>query len=56
VKEEIGIMNILRNKKIMKLEEEFERKKEVVMVMEYISGGELFERVVEDDFKMKERE
>jgi myosin-light-chain kinase len=26
------------------------------MVMEYISGGELFERVVEDDFKMKERE
>jgi len=56
VQEEISIMNILRHPKLLQLAAAFESPKEVVMVMEYISGGELFERVVADDFTLTERD
>ncbi|PNF38135.1 hypothetical protein B7P43_G14603, partial [Cryptotermes secundus] len=56
VQEEIDIMNVLRHPKLLQLAAAFESPREVVMVMEYISGGELFERVVADDFTLTERD
>ncbi|CAB4053959.1 Death-associated protein kinase 1,Death-associated protein kinase dapk-1,Myosin light chain kinase 2, skeletal/cardiac muscle,Myosin light chain kinase family member 4,Myosin light chain kinase, smooth muscle,Serine/threonine-protein kinase 17B,Death-associated protein kinase 3,Serine/threonine-protein kinase 17A,Myosin light chain kinase 3 [Lepeophtheirus salmonis] len=34
----------------------YENPKEIIMVMEYIGGGELFEKVVQDDFTLTERD
>lgn len=56
VLEEIDIMNSLRHPKLLQLEAAFERPREFIMVMEYITGGELFERVVADDFDLTERD
>ncbi|XP_064106001.1 myosin light chain kinase, smooth muscle-like isoform X3 [Macrobrachium nipponense] len=56
VREEISIMNALRHPKLLQLGAAYERQKEIIMVMEYISGGELFERVVADDFALTERD
>ncbi|XP_069686561.1 titin homolog isoform X2 [Periplaneta americana] len=56
VQEEIDIMNDLRHPKLLQLAAAYESPREMVMVMEYISGGELFERVVADDFTLTERD
>ncbi|XP_054274333.1 titin-like isoform X2 [Macrosteles quadrilineatus] len=56
VQEEIDIMNCLRHPKLLQLAAAFDNPKDMVMVMEYISGGELFERVVADDFTLTERD
>ncbi|KAI5730222.1 hypothetical protein M8J76_011412 [Diaphorina citri] len=56
VHEEIDIMNSLRHPKLLQLFSAYENQKHVVMVMEYIGGGELFERVVADDFTLTERD
>ncbi|KAG7188122.1 hypothetical protein KM043_015967 [Ampulex compressa] len=56
VREEIKIMNMLRHPKLLLLAAAFESPREIVMVTEYISGGELFERVVADDFTLTERD
>nr|XP_053632753.1 myosin light chain kinase, smooth muscle-like [Cherax quadricarinatus] len=56
VREEIDIMNSLRHPKLLQLLAAYEQQREMVMVMEYISGGELFERVVADDFALTERD
>lgn len=56
VREEISIMNALRHPKLLQLGAAYERPREIIMVMEYISGGELFERVVADDFNLTERD
>ncbi|KAJ3662886.1 hypothetical protein Zmor_007204 [Zophobas morio] len=56
VQDEIDIMNLLRHQKLLQLAAAFENPKEMVMVTEYISGGELFERVVADDFTLTEKD
>ncbi|CAK9829518.1 Myosin light chain kinase, smooth muscle [Anthophora retusa] len=56
VREEIRIMNMLRHPKLLLLAAAYESPREIVMVTEYISGGELFERVVADDFTLTERD
>ncbi|XP_043286606.1 titin homolog isoform X2 [Venturia canescens] len=56
VHDEIGIMNRLRHPKLLRLAAAFENPKEMIMVTEYISGGELFERVVADDFTLTEKD
>ncbi|ERL86033.1 hypothetical protein D910_03447, partial [Dendroctonus ponderosae] len=56
VQEEINIMNLLRHQKLLQLAAAFENPKETIMIMEYISGGELFERVVADDFTLTEKD
>ncbi|KPU76642.1 uncharacterized protein Dana_GF13334, isoform F [Drosophila ananassae] len=52
--EEISIMRSLQHPKLLQLAASFESPREIVMVMEYITGGELFERVVADDFTLTE--
>lgn len=56
VQEEISIMRQLKHPKLLQLAASFEAAKEIVMVMEYITGGELFERVVADDFTLTEHD
>ncbi|XP_025160955.1 titin homolog isoform X2 [Harpegnathos saltator] len=56
VREEIRIMNALRHPKLLLLAAAYESPRETVMITEYISGGELFERVVADDFTLTERD
>ncbi|XP_075167098.1 stretchin-Mlck isoform X2 [Haematobia irritans] len=56
VQEEISIMKSLKHPKLLQLAASFESSREIVMVMEYITGGELFERVVADDFTLTERD
>lgn len=56
VKEEIDIMNQLRHEQLLQLAAAFDHPKEMIMVMEFISGGELFERVVADDFTLTEKD
>ncbi|XP_019895634.1 myosin light chain kinase, smooth muscle isoform X5 [Musca domestica] len=56
VQEEISIMKSLKHPKLLQLAASFESPREIVMVMEYITGGELFERVVADDFTLTERD
>jgi len=56
VKDEISIMNVLDHTKLLQLAAAYENPREMIMVMEYIGGGELFERVVADDFTLTERD
>nr|CAD7588835.1 unnamed protein product [Timema genevievae] len=56
VQEEVDIMNLLRHPKLLQLAAAFDGPREIVMIMEYISGGELFERVVADDFTLTEKD
>jgi myosin-light-chain kinase len=51
---EIGIMNLLSSPKFVQLVASFEKPNEIIMVMEYIEGGELFEKVVADEFTLTE--
>ncbi|XP_051567682.1 myosin light chain kinase, smooth muscle-like isoform X1 [Myxocyprinus asiaticus] len=56
VRQEICIMNSLHHPKLVQCVDAFEAKTDMVMVMEMISGGELFERIVDEDFELTERE
>ncbi|XP_055374489.1 myosin light chain kinase, smooth muscle isoform X2 [Condylostylus longicornis] len=56
VQEEIAIMKSLEHPKLLQLAVSFETNREIIMIMEYITGGELFERVVADDFTLTERD
>ena len=55
-KDEIAIMNVLDSSKLLQLAAAYENPREIIMVMEYIGGGELFEKVVADDFTLTERD
>jgi serine/threonine protein kinase len=45
VRDEIGIMNSLEHPKLLQLAAAYENPREIIMNMEYIGGGELFEKV-----------
>ena len=47
---EMNIMNELQHKQLMRLQAAFDRGKEMVLVMELITGGELFEKLVQEDY------
>ncbi|XP_056285534.1 myosin light chain kinase, smooth muscle-like isoform X2 [Pseudoliparis swirei] len=53
-RKEIEIMNKLHHPKLVRCLAAYETISEMVMVMEYIAGGELFERIVADDFEHTE--
>ncbi|XP_061083193.1 myosin light chain kinase, smooth muscle [Conger conger] len=56
VRQEISIMNCLHHPKLVQCIDAFEGKSDIVMVLEMISGGELFERIIDEDFELTERE
>ena len=49
VTREIEMMNLLHHKRLIRLHDAFETQKEMIVVMELVTGGELFEKVVEED-------
>ncbi|KAG7503325.1 myosin light chain kinase, smooth muscle isoform X1 [Solea senegalensis] len=56
VRQEVDIMNRLHHPKLVQCVDAFEGKSDMVMVLEMISGGELFERIIDEDFELTERE
>ncbi|XP_069588702.1 myosin light chain kinase, smooth muscle isoform X2 [Ranitomeya imitator] len=56
IRQEIDIMNCLHHPKLVQCIDAFESKSDMVMVLELVSGGELFERIIDEDFELTERE
>ncbi|KAA8585338.1 hypothetical protein FQN60_004032, partial [Etheostoma spectabile] len=53
-RKEIELMNFLHHPKLVQCLAAYDHKPEMVMVMEFIAGGELFERIVDDSFEHTE--
>lgn len=53
-RKEIELMNSLHHPKLVQCLAAYETRSEMVMIMEYIAGGELFERIVDDNFEHTE--
>ncbi|KAJ8264559.1 hypothetical protein GJAV_G00150690 [Gymnothorax javanicus] len=51
---EIELMNHLHHPKLVQCLGAYEYRSQIVMVMEYIAGGELFERIVDENFEHTE--
>ena len=54
VNQEVETMKCLDNEYIVKLVDAFEGPKEMILVSEYLAGGELFETIVDDSFELVE--
>jgi len=46
---EIEMMNLLHHKRLINLFDAYETPKQMIVIMELVTGGELFEKIVEDD-------
>lgn len=53
-RKEVELMNFLHHPKLVQCLAAYDNKAEMVMVMEYVAGGELFERIVDDSFEHTE--
>ncbi|XP_042639528.1 myosin light chain kinase 2, skeletal/cardiac muscle [Orycteropus afer afer] len=51
---EIEVMNQLNHRNLIQLYAAIETSREIVLFMEYIEGGELFERIVDEDYHLTE--
>ena len=56
IKKEIDIMNQLHHPKLINLHDAFEDDDEMVLIYEFLSGGELFERITAEGYTMSEAE
>ncbi|XP_073843024.1 myosin light chain kinase, smooth muscle-like [Musca autumnalis] len=56
IRREIDVMNQLHHQKLINLHVAFEDDDEMVLILEFLSGGELFERITADDYQMSEAE
>ena len=56
IRKEIDIMNQLHHIKLIRLHDAFEEDDEMVLIYEFMSGGELFERITDENYKMSEAE
>ncbi|XP_069312403.1 myosin light chain kinase 3 isoform X2 [Eulemur rufifrons] len=54
VKNEINIMNQLGHVNLIQLYDAFESKSSFTLIMEYVDGGELFERITDDKYRLTE--
>ncbi|XP_041366191.1 myosin light chain kinase, smooth muscle-like isoform X2 [Gigantopelta aegis] len=52
---EVEIMKCLQHPRLLQLYDAFENRESFCLVLELISGGELFERVINDDFILTEK-
>uniref|UniRef100_A0A3Q3SHW2 Myosin light chain kinase, smooth muscle-like n=1 Tax=Mastacembelus armatus TaxID=205130 RepID=A0A3Q3SHW2_9TELE len=53
-RKEIELMNCLHHPKLVQCLAAYDSSSEIVMVMEYIAGGELFQRIVDENFEHTE--
>lgn len=56
IRKEIDIMNQLHHSKLINLHDAFEDDDEMVLIFEFLSGGELFERITAEGYTMSEAE
>ncbi|XP_058467261.1 twitchin isoform X5 [Malaya genurostris] len=56
IRKEIDIMNQLHHRKLIHLHDAFEDDDEFVLIYEFLSGGELFERITMEGYNMCEQE
>ncbi|XP_065220483.1 twitchin isoform X27 [Planococcus citri] len=56
IRKEIDIMNQLHHPKLINLHDAFEDEDEMVLIFEFLSGGELFERITTEGYVMSEAE
>ncbi|XP_058141152.1 myosin light chain kinase family member 4 isoform X2 [Dasypus novemcinctus] len=54
VKNEISVMNQLDHVNLIQLYDAFESKDDIVLVMEYVDGGELFDRIIDENCNLTE--
>ncbi|XP_045697598.1 myosin light chain kinase family member 4 isoform X2 [Phyllostomus hastatus] len=54
VKNEITVMNHLDHVNLIQLYDAFESKNDIVLIMEYVDGGELFDRIIDDNYSLTE--
>ncbi|CAM4693392.1 unnamed protein product [Leuciscus chuanchicus] len=54
VKCEIEVMNQLNHANLIQLYAAFESRYEIILVMEYVDGGELFDRIIDENYKLTE--
>ncbi|OXB67739.1 hypothetical protein ASZ78_010341 [Callipepla squamata] len=54
VKNEINIMNQLNHVNLIQLYDAFEAKNNVTLIMEYLDGGELFDRITDENYNLTE--
>jgi len=56
IEREVEIMNCLKSHKLLQLYDAYENgRNEFCLITEYIGGGELFDRVIEDEFVLSEK-
>ncbi|XP_054247871.1 myosin light chain kinase 2, skeletal/cardiac muscle [Indicator indicator] len=51
---EIDVMNQLNHHNLIQLYDAIETPREIILFMEFIEGGELFERIIDDDYHLTE--
>lgn len=54
VKNEIGVMNQLNHVNLIQLYDAFESRTNLTLIMEYVEGGELFERIIDENYQLTE--
>ncbi|XP_053570634.1 myosin light chain kinase family member 4 [Bombina bombina] len=54
VKNEITVMNQLSHANLIQLYDAFESRNDIVLVMEYVDGGELFDRIIDENSNLSE--
>ncbi|KAM8967771.1 myosin light chain kinase family member 4 [Pelodytes ibericus] len=54
VKNEIQVMNQLSHNNLIQLYDAFESRNDIVLVMEYVDGGELFDRIIDENSNLSE--
>ncbi|NXX20611.1 MYLK3 kinase, partial [Podargus strigoides] len=54
VKNEINIMNQLNHVNLIQLYDAFEAKNNITLIMEYLDGGELFDRIIDENYNLTE--
>ncbi|XP_067406498.1 myosin light chain kinase 3 isoform X1 [Emydura macquarii macquarii] len=54
VKNEINIMNQLNHVNLIQLYDAFEGKNNLTLIMEYVDGGELFDRITDENYNLTE--
>ncbi|NXD73690.1 MYLK3 kinase, partial [Eolophus roseicapillus] len=54
VKNEINIMNQINHVNLIQLYDAFEGKNSITLIMEYLDGGELFDRITDENYNVTE--
>ncbi|XP_073777989.1 uncharacterized protein mylk4a isoform X4 [Danio rerio] len=54
VKNEIQVMNQLDHANLIQLYAAYESRNDIILVLEYVDGGELFDRIIDENYKLTE--